>query len=301
MNAEKATIAQKIVDTIRNKGGRFLKRDESDGAVDDVVFNGVQCLRRQSKKRHHGDKADDVITAETNPLLSEVAASSLQVPGLSSAPRLLPVAPPTLLMCFLPASPAGVLLAHQASLLLLATDPGDAQVMMMHPHQQHASEKLSLPRALPAGRQGIATDPGHAQVMMRPQQHASEKLTPSTLPAFQQGTGAALWPPQQRQEVQKTPVSRPTATKKLQDQRASMRVQPSPQPNTCAATEATTSTVSENEEDEEGIRSIWHATEEHEIEYGITREMTPAELGGLIRLDASEWVAHRRAVEMKEI
>lgn len=36
-------------------------------------------------------------------------------------------------------------------------------------------------------------------------------------------------------------------------------------------------------------------------EYGIPPEVLPAEMGGAIQLDQSEWIATRRAIEMEEI
>lgn len=36
-------------------------------------------------------------------------------------------------------------------------------------------------------------------------------------------------------------------------------------------------------------------------ECGILKEMLPTEMGGTIRLDRAEWIATRRAVELKEI
>jgi len=35
--------------------------------------------------------------------------------------------------------------------------------------------------------------------------------------------------------------------------------------------------------------------------YGITKEMLPTEMGGTVRLNMSEWIAQRRAIEMEEI
>ncbi len=53
-------------------------------------------------------------------------------------------------------------------------------------------------------------------------------------------------------------------------------------------------------------RSVWHDVPELEIlsalsEYGITGDMLPTEFGGSIQLNPSEWIAHRRAMEMEEI
>ena len=54
------------------------------------------------------------------------------------------------------------------------------------------------------------------------------------------------------------------------------------------------------------MRLLMHNVPESEIpevltRYGIFKDMLPTEMGGTIRLDHSEWIANRRAVEMEEI
>ena len=53
-------------------------------------------------------------------------------------------------------------------------------------------------------------------------------------------------------------------------------------------------------------RLIFHDCPESGIldalsEYGIEKHMLPTEMGGLVQLDQTEWIAHRRAIEMEEI
>ena len=53
-------------------------------------------------------------------------------------------------------------------------------------------------------------------------------------------------------------------------------------------------------------RTNWHDVPEDDIisaliEYGITGDMLPTEFGGTIQLNPSEWIAHRRSVEMEEL
>jgi hypothetical protein len=65
--------------------------------------------------------------------------------------------------------------------------------------------------------------------------------------------------------------------------------------------------VSALQSKESRARTVWHSNVPGRgilpvlSEYGITGDMVPTELGGTIQLNPSEWVAHRRAIEMEEL
>jgi hypothetical protein len=53
-------------------------------------------------------------------------------------------------------------------------------------------------------------------------------------------------------------------------------------------------------------RRLFHDVPESQLldvlsDYGILKEMLPIERGGTVRLNQSEWIAHRRAAELKDI
>lgn len=53
-------------------------------------------------------------------------------------------------------------------------------------------------------------------------------------------------------------------------------------------------------------RTIFHDVPEEKLietlsEYGILGSMLPAEMGGSLNFEQSEWIEHRRAIEMEEI
>lgn len=57
---------------------------------------------------------------------------------------------------------------------------------------------------------------------------------------------------------------------------------------------------------ESRARCLFHTVPESQLlsvlsDYGIHQEMLPVDMGGDLRLDQKEWIAQRRAAEMKEI
>jgi hypothetical protein len=194
--ADKTVIAQEVVDIVRRKGGRFLKQDESNGPVEDIIFFGIwyevndereilekakQNLRQKNIRKKRVCPSNPYEEAPPVHMLGRpnIAASASAPPPSKDFGSPARTTSPTLTSRPLD---DGLQLLHQASLLVSNLNESQGTTTQQHLplppplQQQRSSDQLSHPAVAVSVSPHANVASFLAQMQLQQQQQQQQQL-----------------------------------------------------------------------------------------------------------------------------